>query len=143
MKNWAARNPLTGRRNPLFIEADARLLKIAEEARGLTKFDDLVTSRGKRTPKVVRGVVVTGDVFVMSGAAKADLRKRLNADAVEMEGAAVAQVCYQLDVPCLVIRSLSDLADASAEADCERFYKMAAGNSAQFVMHMVELLGRR
>ena len=71
---------------------------------------------------------------------KQELRDELRADAVEMEGAAVAQVCYQLGTACIVIRSLSDNADESAAEDLERFYKVAAQNSARMVMTMVRLL---
>jgi adenosylhomocysteine nucleosidase len=63
-----------------------------------------------------------------------------NADATEMEGAAVAQVCYQQGVPCLVIRSLSDRADENARNDMLSFYKTAARNSAALVMAILEKL---
>ena len=57
------------------------------------------------------------------------MRERLHADAVEMEGAAVAQICWQQNVPCLIIRCLSDSAEENAEQEMELFLKIAANNS--------------
>ena len=75
-------------------------------------------------------MIVTGDVFVASPVKSAELQVKFKADAVEMEGGAVSQVCAQQGVPCLVIRSLSDRADAAANLDFEKFFRTAATNSA-------------
>jgi adenosylhomocysteine nucleosidase len=87
--------------------------------------------------KVVAGTVVTGDVFVASKEKGAELAKELGASAVEMEGAAVAQLCYQRGIGCLVIRSISDKADQSAIMDKQLFYAMAAKNSAGLVVEII------
>jgi adenosylhomocysteine nucleosidase len=55
----------------------------------------------------------------------------------------VAQICHQHSVPCLVIRSISDNADASASDDLERFYQVAARNSATLVREVIRLLAQR
>ena len=81
--------------------------------------------------------MVTGDVFVASKAKGAELAQQLGACAVEMEGAAVAQLCYQRGIGCLVLRSISDKADRSAVMDKQLFYTMAAENSAGLVVKMV------
>jgi hypothetical protein len=62
---------------------------------------------------------------------------RLGADATEMEGAAAAQICYQQEVPYIVIRGISDKADEKAQEDVHKFLKMAAQNSAGLVAAMV------
>jgi adenosylhomocysteine nucleosidase len=136
----APRNPVSGERNPVYIPGDEKLRDLAGIAGRHAALDSMVTSQGKRLPRVMEGVIATGDCFVASTAKKQELRDELRADAVEMEGAAVAQVCYQLGTPCIVIRSLSDNADESAAEDLERFYKVAAQNSARMVMTMVRLL---
>ena len=100
----------------------------------------LRTSKGDRKPSVVTGVIVTGDIFVASKKKKNELRELFSADAVEMEGAAVAQVCYQQGVPIVVFRSLSDTADQNAYTDLKRFYKTAARNSAELVFKLAGLL---
>ena len=66
--------------------------------------------------------------------------KKMNAEATEMEGAAVAQTCWQQKVPFLVIRSLSDDAGNNASGDVATFYKIAAENSAAMVMAIVAKL---
>ena len=80
---------------------------------------------------------MTGDAFVASPAKQEALRKELKADATEMEGAAVAQICWQRHVPCLVLRSLSDGAGAMAPEDELHFKKAAARNAALLVTGVV------
>ncbi len=139
-----ARSPLTGERNPIFFPADPRLLDAALAAKGRTRFDPIDHGGGPHAPRVVQGVVVTGDLFVALPAKRDELRKELGADAIEMEGAAVAQVCHQWKVPCLVIRSISDTADEKAAGDMLKFIAPAARNSALFVACVVEhLAGNR
>jgi adenosylhomocysteine nucleosidase len=135
-------NPADNVHNPLFFIADQKLLDAAKSAAKHISVSQLRTTKGLVQPKITTGVVVTGDCFVASEAFGRRLRDRLGADAVEMEGAAVAQVCYQQKVPCLVIRSISDNADKTAAADLEKFLDTAAGNSAALVAEMVRLLGR-
>ena len=67
---------------------------------------------------VHRGLVLSGDRFISSDAARSELRSLFpNALAVEMEGAAVAQVCAERKVPFAVVRVISDTADDHAGAD--------------------------
>ena len=134
-------NPLDGWRNPVYLPADKRLLKLAEQAAEQVELEVIKTTVGERSPKIIRGVVVTGDVFVASPAKCAELREKLNADAVEMEGAAVAQICYQRRIPHLVVRSISDKADETAREDSMMFQEMAAKNSSTLIAKIAELLG--
>jgi adenosylhomocysteine nucleosidase len=73
-------------------------------------------------PKAVVGLVASGDQFVSNPAIVAELREALpELLCLEMEGAAVAQICYEFDRPCLVVRVISDLADHSAVVDFQKF----------------------
>jgi adenosylhomocysteine nucleosidase len=68
------------------------------------------------------GLVISGDRFVATGAESAQLRALLpDALAVEMEGAAVAQVCHDFVRPFAVARTISDRADDTAHVDFQRF----------------------
>ncbi|WP_370650539.1 5'-methylthioadenosine/adenosylhomocysteine nucleosidase [Caballeronia sp. SL2Y3] len=79
-------------------------------------------------PRVHRGLVVSGDKFIASHEAVSALRVALpDALAVEMEGAALAQVCYEHGVPCAVVRTVSDTADAAAPASFAEFLTAIAG----------------
>ncbi len=141
--HWGVRNPINGERNPVFFPADARLVMLAERSAGRVAFEHIDPDSIDRAPKVVTGTVVTGDVFVSSAAKRMELRQRLQADAVEMEGAAVAQICWQRGIPCLVIRCLSDTADENADRDYRNFYRIAAENSARLVVDLVAQLATR
>jgi adenosylhomocysteine nucleosidase len=134
-------NALTGKPNPLSFPADADLLARAEKAAADLKLARVKTDKGDRAPRVVTGVIVTGNLFVASPTKSAELRKDFQADATEMEGAAVAQICWQQRVPCLVLRSLSDDAGANAREDVRLFEKTAAQNSALLVSGIVARLG--
>jgi adenosylhomocysteine nucleosidase len=77
---------------------------------------------------VHRGLIVSGDRFVSTGAESQALRDALpDALAVEMEGAAVAQVCHAFGTPLAVVRSISDRADDSAHVDFGVFLREVAG----------------
>jgi adenosylhomocysteine nucleosidase len=77
---------------------------------------------GLQSPKVHRGLLVSGDRFVSTAAESEALRLSLpDALAVEMEGAAVAQVCHDYGVPFAAMRTISDRADDEAHGDFARF----------------------
>jgi adenosylhomocysteine nucleosidase len=66
-------------------------------------------------PQVHRGLIISGDRFIASREAVHTLRDALpDALAVEMEGAALAQVCFEHGVACGVVRTISDSADDHA-----------------------------
>ncbi|MFZ2148907.1 MAG: 5'-methylthioadenosine/adenosylhomocysteine nucleosidase [Sedimentisphaerales bacterium] len=135
------KNRLDGWENPVFFDADEQLLRLAERAAEQVQFGSIQAADGQRTPKVVKGVVVTGDAFIASADKCIELRDKLGADAVEMEGAAVAQICYQRQIGHLIIRSISDKADEGAVFDKQMFYILAAKNSSGLVAEIVGLLG--
>jgi adenosylhomocysteine nucleosidase len=81
-----------------------------------------------QSPKVHAGLVVSGDRFVSTSGESKALQQRLpKALAVEMEGAAVAQVCFDYGVPFAAVRTVSDRADDSATHDFARFIHEVAG----------------
>jgi adenosylhomocysteine nucleosidase len=84
---------------------------------------------------VHRGLIVSGDRFVSTSAESAALRAALpDALAVEMEGAAVAQVCHDFARPFAVMRTISDRADDSAHGDFSRFVaEVASGLTRRIV----------
>lgn len=90
---------------------------------------------GIEQPTVHEGLVVSGDRFVATAAESALLHAELpEALAVEMEGAAVAQVCHDADVPFAVLRTVSDRADDEAHVDFKRFLDEVAGPLAGAVV---------
>ena len=84
---------------------------------------------------VHRGLVVSGDRFVSTAAESAALRRALpDALAVEMEGAAVAQVCHDFGRGFAVMRTISDRADDSAHRDFARFVAEVASGFARRIV---------
>jgi adenosylhomocysteine nucleosidase len=88
---------------------------------------DALSAFGLAQPRPHTGLVISGDRFVSSKAESDALRAELpDALAVEMEGAAVAQVCFDAGVPCAVLRIVSDRADDSAHVDFAAFTRQVA-----------------
>lgn len=87
---------------------------------------------------VCRGLIVSGDQFVHSSEKTAFIRRNFaGVQAVEMEAAAIAQTCFQLNVPFVVVRAVSDAADEKADISFDEFLKTASVNSARMVMGIV------
>lgn len=87
----------------------------------------VVEDFGLAAPAVHRGLLVSGDRFVSTAAESSALRRDLpDALAVEMEGAAVAQVCHDFGVPFAAVRTISDRADDEAHGDFTRFVSVVA-----------------
>lgn len=77
------------------------------------------------------GLIATGDRFIASADDARSITQALNAAglnalAVEMEGAAVAQVCADYGVPMAAMRTISDRADATAHGDFSEFVQTTA-----------------
>jgi adenosylhomocysteine nucleosidase len=86
------------------------------------------------TPRVVTGLIASGDRFVSDPAFLAALRDTLpDLRCVEMEGGAVAQVCFEFGKPVAVLRVISDRADHAAPIDFPRF---VAGVASVMTTHI-------
>jgi adenosylhomocysteine nucleosidase len=125
------------KRNPLFIEGDPNLIALAQKATQKVSLE-LCSADSNRPARVKIGIIVTGDVFIASNVKKRQLHNDFQADAVEKEGAAVAQVCYQQNTPCLIIRGLSDNADESAHKTMQTRFNLAADNAARVAIEMIQ-----
>jgi len=112
--------PLTGRAR---FDADAAWsARLAQASRALA-----ADGAHARAATIHAGLVVSGDRFVATRAESDALRAALpDALAVEMEGAAVAQVCHDFGRPFGVVRTISDHADDAAHGDFQRFVRDVA-----------------
>lgn len=84
------------------------------------------------------GIIATGDQFISSKEKKEEIISEFNASAIEMEGVAVAQVCQELNIPCIVIRSISDKANGDAPENFDEFVEIAAKNSSKLTLAYLE-----
>jgi len=88
---------------------------------------DTVAAFGLQAPRLHQGLLLSGDRFVSTSAESQALQRELpDALAVEMEGAAFAQVCHDFGVPLAVVRTISDRADDLAHVDFPRFLREVA-----------------
>ena len=108
--------------------ADEGLRKRAEEA----------IARAVPDVHVFQGRIASGDQFIASRAQKETIIKEFGAMCCEMEGAAIAQVCYLNRTPIVIIRASSDKADDSEEMSFEQFAEAAAKHSAATVHQMLK-----
>ena len=86
---------------------------------------------------VYEGRVCSGDQFISTTEQKEEITLNYGGMCCEMEGGAIAQVCYLNRTPFVVIRAISDKADGSNHVEYEIFKAEAAGNCAKIVRHMV------
>lgn len=135
------RNPLNRTENPIALESSSALLALGRQAAAALVLEG--TADGPRPPRLVFGTIATGDSFIGAQTKKQELRDELGARAVEMEGAAVAQVCHEHGVPFLVVRGLSDRAGSGATAEARRNLGVAARNAAAVALAVARALGER
>jgi len=88
-----------------------------------------------------KGQIVTGDVFVNRPEQMEIIKENFSdAIALEMEAAAVAQVCHIAKVPFVVVRALSDIAGKESEISFDKFLPQAALVSSWMVLELVKML---
>jgi adenosylhomocysteine nucleosidase len=90
---------------------------------------------GLGEPVVHQGLIASGDQFINAAAACERLRTDLpGVLAVEMEGAAVAQVCHDFGVPYAIVRTISDRADDTAHIDFPKFIDAVASHYSMAIV---------
>ncbi|HWI48461.1 MAG TPA: 5'-methylthioadenosine/S-adenosylhomocysteine nucleosidase [Rummeliibacillus sp.] len=115
---------------PAAFKSYEKLMKLAEEA---------VTEIGEHQYAV--GLITTGDSFMNDPERVETVRGYFpTMKAVEMEAAAVAQVCYQFGTPFVVIRALSDIAGKESNISFDEFLPVAAKHSTQIVLKVISKL---
>lgn len=114
---------------PTFV-ADEKLLQAARSAAAKTGF---------KPP--FEGTILSGDQFVSSDAVVADLTGKFpHSVAVEMEGAAIAQIASDFKVPFLIVRAISDCADNHGAVSYETFSREISHKSANFVRALLNAI---
>lgn len=85
-----------------------------------------------------RGRIVSGEAFISSNDVKADIQKRFDPYAVDMESAAVGHCCFLNGMPYVSVRCISDNADDNGAISFDEFEKIAAKRVAEIVLKMTE-----
>lgn len=107
--------------------------------------DDSLVNRAQKAVQAVTnvqakvGLIGTGDSF-MNDPVRVDAVRAIfpTLVAVEMEAAAVAQVCFKFGTPFVVVRSLSDIAGKESPQSFEEYLKVAAENSSLMIQQMLK-----
>ena len=103
-----------------FFESDSKIIKKSKDI----KIENI---------NIVIGTIASGDIFCTNIEMKDKIRKEFNADCIEMEGAAIAQVCYLSKIPFIIIRSISDIPNQKNQIDFSKYIKVASKNCAEFI----------
>ncbi|TCP95781.1 adenosylhomocysteine nucleosidase [Cricetibacter osteomyelitidis] len=114
---------------PSAFKSDTKLADLAEK---------IVKQQGKN---VKRALICTGDSFIHGGEKLATIKQNFpTVAAVEMEAAAIAQVCHSFNVPFVVVRAISDAGNGEASMSFEEFLPIAAAQSSEMILAMLPLI---
>ncbi|GKV66756.1 MULTISPECIES: 5'-methylthioadenosine/S-adenosylhomocysteine nucleosidase [unclassified Sporosarcina] len=115
---------------PASFPSDQNLIGLAREA--VVELD---------TYEHAVGTIASADTFMSDPQKVLQVKERFpRVIAVEMEAAAVAQVCYQFQTKFVVIRALSDIAGKESSVSFDEFLPLAAKHSSQIVMRVISKL---
>lgn len=110
-----------------FLESDKKLINEFEKI-ALNQEDEF---------NIKIGTVASGDIFCTDIKMKNKIREKFNADAIEMEGAAIAQVCKLDKVPFIIIRSISDKPNGNNNVTFDKFLEKASKRCAQILKKVI------
>lgn len=106
------------------IKSDENLIKSMEQT---------IENLQNKEFKIKIGTIASGDIFCTETKMKEKIRDKFNADAIEMEGAAIAQVCKLDNMPILVIRSISDSPNGNNNITFDQYLKTASKRCAEIL----------
>lgn len=132
-----------------YLESDATHLATAQKAIEIVfenkRLHTIFTEEDLKAfsisePRLFLGDIASGDQFFSSNEQKNNLNAQLPAVlCVEMEGAAVAQVCYEYEIPFSIIRTISDGADEQSHIDFPSFIKKISSKYAAEIIKNIFL----
>jgi 5'-methylthioadenosine/S-adenosylhomocysteine nucleosidase len=137
------RGPLRGQMTAWFYKPTGSLLALAKAAIRTYVAQEIDVDGVRYRPAVLPGVVTASDLFGVSDAKIADMEAKLHPDIMEMESAAIAQVCTQLGTAHSVFRAGSNRTQSNPGNDYRRLGQIAAAAAARWTMHFVGALAER
>ena len=102
------------------------------------KLKKISNNLNDETYKITTGIIASGDIFCTEVKMKNKIYSKFNADCVEMEGAAIAQVCYLDKIPFVVIRSISDSPNGNNAIVFDEFVKLASKRCAYILEELLK-----
>ncbi len=105
------------------------------------KLKEIAKSIKLENNNIVFGMLGTSDSFISDKNRKKEILNHFpNMLAVDMEAAAIAQTCYNFNVPFIVCRSVSDKAEEGNRITFDEFLEIAAKNSSTLTMELIKKL---
>ena len=99
----------------------------------IEKCKETIEELSTENKKIVIGLIGSADLFCGNVEKAFEIRNEFNAQCVEMEGAAIAQVCTLDKVPFIVIRAISDTPNGNNKIDFHEFLELVSKNMAEFL----------
>lgn len=85
----------------------------------------------------IKGTIATGDIFCTDKNMSLKIHNKFDADCVEMEGAAIAQVCFLCNKKFIIIRSISDVVNGTNEIDYDNFFVESSEKVARLIFDTI------
>lgn len=104
-----------------YVESDSKLIK---------KMEQTIAELQDKEFKIKIGTIASGDIFCTEIKMKEKIKSKFEADAIEMEGGAIAQVCKLDKVPFIIIRSISDSPNGNNNITFDQFLEKASKRCA-------------
>ncbi len=95
------------------------------------------TMNKENSYNVISGTIASGDVFCTKSEMAKDILEEFGAVCVEMEGAAIAQICFLDKIPFIVIRSISDSPNGNNNIDFDKYLEIASKRGAEFLKELL------
>ncbi|HGO5815720.1 TPA: 5'-methylthioadenosine/S-adenosylhomocysteine nucleosidase [Mannheimia haemolytica] len=112
--------------NPAAFQPNQELVELAKKQAAKAGFN------------VVSGLICSGDAFINGNDKISEIRQNFpDVVAVEMEAAAIAQVCHGFNLPFVIVRAVSDVADKESHLSFDEFLPLAAEKSSAIVLAML------
>jgi len=99
----------------------------------INEIEKIIESIPERSYQIKIGVIASGDIFCSETWMKDKIRAKFDADVVDMEAAAIAQVCYLDNIPFMGIRSISDTPNGNNANTFEENLKLASKRCANIL----------
>lgn len=87
--------------------------------------------------KISIGTIASGDIFVTEESMGKKINDKFSALCVEMEGAAIAQICHLSNIPFLVIRSISDSPNGNNNITFDEFLDQSSKMASEFLIQLL------
>ena len=113
-------------------------IKIESSPELINKMESVVNSINKDESKIKIGTIASGDIFCTDIKMKQKIREKFKADAIEMEGAAIAQVCKLCNIPFIIIRGISDTPDGNNNITFEQYLEKASKMCANILQRFLK-----